>query len=57
MLYLSAVKLAILAIFICSATYVHFRGQVRHRLRRQFLHHSTVMAPYNVLNQGIRRDQ
>lgn len=39
----------VLLAFVVSTAYVHFRGRVRHRLRRQLLDHSTIMAPYNAL--------
>jgi beta-hydroxylase len=35
--------------FLVSATYVHFRGRVRLRFRRQLTDHSTFTAPYNSL--------
>jgi beta-hydroxylase len=41
-------KIAVAAWFVSSAVYIHFRGRVRHRLKRQISDHSTVMAPYNV---------
>lgn len=37
----------LLAGYVGSAAYVHFRGKVRHRLKRQLTDHSTFMAPYN----------
>ena len=46
---LSIPKLFVLGTFIASATYVHLRGRVRHRLGRQITDHSTFMAPYNAL--------
>lgn len=39
----------ILLAFVSSAAYVHFRERVRHKLHRQLLDHSTIMAPYNAL--------
>jgi len=39
----------ILAIFIASGTYVHFRGKVRLSVQRQITDHSTLMAPINCL--------
>src|ERR1700691_3324743 len=39
----------VLATFVVSGLYVHFRGRERHRLSRQLLDHSTIMAPYNAL--------
>src|SRR5438046_3015392 len=41
------VKYLVLMALIASAFYVHFRGQVRHRLVRQLTDHSTFMAPIN----------
>lgn len=37
----------VLAIYGGSALFVHFRGKVRHKFRRQLTDHSTLMAPYN----------
>lgn len=37
----------LLAGYAGSAVYVHFRGKVRHRVKRQLTDHSTFMAPYN----------
>ena len=42
-------KIAIVAIFIASTVYVHFRGRVRLRFFRQLMDHSTFMAPINCL--------
>ncbi|MBI2214467.1 MAG: aspartyl/asparaginyl beta-hydroxylase domain-containing protein [Acidobacteria bacterium] len=42
-------RLSILAALVASATYVHFRGRVRHRFGRQITDHSTFMAPYNAM--------
>lgn len=42
-------KLSVAVAWIAAAVYVHFRGKVRHRLRRQLTDHSTFFAPYNVL--------
>ncbi|MDB5292591.1 MAG: lipid hydroxylase LpxO [Phycisphaerales bacterium] len=33
--------------YLGSAAFVHFRGKVRHKFRRQLADHSTFMAPYN----------
>lgn len=41
------VKLAIVAVFIASTVYVHYRGRVRLRFFRQLTDHSTFMAPIN----------
>ena len=46
---LLAPKYFILATFIGTGLYVHFRGRVKHKLFRQLTDHSTVMAPYNTL--------
>lgn len=40
-------KLLIVAIFILSTIYVHFRGRVRLGFWRQLSDHSTIMAPIN----------
>ncbi|PTT93429.1 lipid A hydroxylase LpxO [Pelomonas sp. HMWF004] len=42
-------KLAIVAVFVASTLYVHFRGRVRLRFFRQLMDHSTFMAPINCL--------
>jgi beta-hydroxylase len=42
-------KYLLLAAFVASVAYVHFRGRERHRLSRQFADHSTIMAPYNAV--------
>jgi beta-hydroxylase len=39
----------VLGAFVVSGTYVHLRGRDRLKLSRQFLDHSTLMAPYNAL--------
>ena len=39
----------ILAAFVASAIFVHYRGRERLRFVRQLTDHSTFMAPYNVL--------
>ena len=44
-----APRFAVLATYVASGSFIHFRGRVRHKLRRQVLDHSTIMAPYNVL--------
>lgn len=43
------IKLGIVAIFIASTAYVHFRGRVRLGFWRQLTDHSTFMAPINCL--------
>ena len=47
--HLLAPRYFILAIFITTGLYVHFRGRVKHKLFRQLTDHSTIMAPYNTL--------
>lgn len=42
-------KLIILASYLFSVLYVHFRGRVRHRFGRQLTDHSTFLAPVNTL--------
>lgn len=42
-------RFLVLFTFVISGTVVHFRGRVRHKLSRQLLDHSTIMAPYNAL--------
>lgn len=42
-------RFLVLSTFIITGTIVHFRGRVRHKLSRQLLDHSTIMAPYNTL--------
>ena len=42
-------KIAIVAVFVASTVYVHFRGRVRLRFFRQLTDHSTFMAPINCL--------
>jgi beta-hydroxylase len=46
---LVAPRFVVLYVFVASALYVHLRGRVRHRFRRQVTDHSTVFAPLNVL--------
>ncbi|MEM8813261.1 MAG: aspartyl/asparaginyl beta-hydroxylase domain-containing protein [Pseudomonadota bacterium] len=41
-------RLLLLALFVGSALYVHYRGQVRHKLTRQLTDHSTFLAPINL---------
>ena len=48
-------KLLIPLVFLTSGLYVHFRGQVRHRIGRQLSDHSTFFAPLNVLMYCSRR--
>lgn len=40
-------KIAIVAVFVASTVYVHFRGRVRLKFFRQLTDHSTFMAPIN----------
>ena len=40
-------KWGILALFILSAAYIHFRGKVRTSFWRQVINHTTVLAPLN----------
>ena len=42
-------RFLVLLTFIVSGAVVHYRGRVRHKLSRQLLDHSTIMAPYNAL--------
>lgn len=37
----------VLAVFFCSALYMHLRGRVRHSFLRQLSDHSTFLAPLN----------
>ena len=46
---LSLLKWALVALFIGSAFYIHFRGRIRHRPVKQLTDHSTFVAPYNLL--------
>ena len=39
----------LIALYIASVLYVHFRGRVRLHLKRQLTDHSGLFAPYNVL--------
>lgn len=41
------IKWFILALFVVTAAYVHYRGRVRHKFFRQALDHSTFFAPLN----------
>ena len=41
------IKLLIVAIFVASTVYVHYRGRVRLRFWRQLTDHSSFMAPIN----------
>ena len=43
------VLVALLAIYLASVAFVHFRGRARLRFSRQILDHSGLFAPYNVL--------
>jgi beta-hydroxylase len=44
-----ALKMAALGGLVASASYVHFRGRVRHSFLRQLTDHSTFFAPVNAL--------
>ena len=46
---LLAPQFLVLYAYVASGLYVHYRGKVRHKLRRQLLDHSTLLAPYNAL--------
>lgn len=46
---LSLLKWALVALFVGSALYIHFRGRIRHRPVKQLTDHSTFVAPYNLL--------
>jgi len=46
---LLAPRLLVVDAWVAAAVYVHWRGRVRHRLRRQLTDHSTFFAPLNVL--------
>ena len=43
------VRYLLIAGFLASACFVHFRGRVRHSFTRQLTDHSTFLAPYNAL--------
>lgn len=45
--------LVLLVLFATSATVMHLRGRVRHRVGRQAFDHSTFMAPVNVFMLGF----
>jgi beta-hydroxylase len=40
-------KFVLLALFLASAVFIHFRGRVRHSFARQLTDHSTFLAPVN----------
>ena len=41
--------IVVLALYVASAMYVHYRGRVRHPFRRQMLDHSTlVITSYSI---------
>ncbi|HJU40448.1 MAG TPA: lipid A hydroxylase LpxO [Tahibacter sp.] len=48
-------KWVILAVFIGSTLYVHFRGRVRLKFFRQLTDHSTFMAPINLVMYACSR--
>ena len=43
------VVVALVALYVLSVAYVHFRGRTRLRFARQLFDHSGLFAPYNVL--------
>ncbi|MFT4190907.1 MAG: aspartyl/asparaginyl beta-hydroxylase domain-containing protein [Comamonas sp.] len=42
------IKWGVIALFLLSAAYIHFRGKVRTRFWRQVINHTTILAPLNV---------
>lgn len=40
-------KIIIIVLFICCVLFVHYRGRVRHKWKRQIKDHSTFLAPLN----------
>ncbi|MEM7300183.1 MAG: aspartyl/asparaginyl beta-hydroxylase domain-containing protein [Pseudomonadota bacterium] len=40
-------RVILVAVFVSSALYVHYRGTVRHKFARQLTDHSTLLAPIN----------
>ncbi len=46
---LDGVRVGLVATWLASAVFVHFRGRVRHPFLRQLVDHSTFLAPYNAL--------
>ncbi len=42
-------RYGVVALFLASTLYVHFRGRLRHGIGRQLTDHSTFMAPINCL--------
>jgi beta-hydroxylase len=46
---LHLLKWALVASFVASVLFVHFRGRVRHKPVKQLTDHSTFVAPYNIL--------
>src|SRR5262245_25044769 len=45
---LTSPRLWILALFVASAAFVHFRGRARHKFLRQLTDHSSFLAPFNM---------
>src|SRR5208283_2489676 len=43
------VKTLLIALFLASVVYVHYRGRVRHGFGRQLTDHSTFLAPVNAV--------
>jgi beta-hydroxylase len=48
-------KWVVVALFLSSVTWVHFRGRTRHRFWRQLFDHSALMAPINVFLYATSR--
>jgi beta-hydroxylase len=48
-------RIVILAIFIVTGIYVHYRGRTRHPWYRQMFDHSTIMAPINCFAYAFSR--
>lgn len=46
--YVDFIKWGIVALFVLSVVYIHFRGRVRTSFWRQLINHTTVLAPLNV---------
>ena len=47
--FLTSPRLLVVVLLLLPGVYVHYRGQVRHKVSRQLTDHSTFTAPYNVL--------
>ena len=48
-------KWAVVLIYLLSIAWIHWRGQVRHRLGKQVFDHSAFVAPINVLMYAFSR--